>query len=101
MISTVIRKEIGFRGLLMTDDLSMKALSGSFTEKVERALAAGCDIVLHCNGEMAEMEEVAAAAGVLKGKALTKARATLKLARKPQGFDRRAAMRDLDLIATG
>jgi hypothetical protein len=47
----------------MTDDLSMKALSGSYTEKTRAALDAGCDVVLHCNGEMDEMQEVAAAAG--------------------------------------
>ena len=52
-----------FAGLLMTDDLSMKALSGSYAEKTQRALEAGCDVVLHCNGEMDQMEEVAEAAG--------------------------------------
>jgi beta-N-acetylhexosaminidase len=98
VISTVIRKQIGFRGLLMTDDLSMKALSGSYAEKTRRALDAGCDIVLHCNGEMAQMEEVAASAGVLKGKALSRAKAALKAARKPQPFDRKQALRDLDAV---
>ena len=47
----LIREEIGFGGLLMTDDLSMKALRGSFAERAQRALAAGCDMVLHCNGD--------------------------------------------------
>ena len=98
VISTVIRKQIGFRGLLMTDDLSMKALSGSYAEKTRRALDAGCDIVLHCNGEMAQMEEVAAAAGVLKGKALSRAKAALKAARKPQPFDRKMALKDLEAV---
>lgn len=98
VISNVIRKQIGFRGLLMTDDLSMKALSGSYGEKTERALAAGCDIVLHCNGEMEQMEEVAAAAGVLKGKALARAKAALKMARKPQPFDRKQALKDLEAV---
>ncbi len=100
VISRVIRKQIGFGGLLMTDDLSMKALSGSYTEKTQRALAAGCDIVLHCNGEMDQMEEVAAAAGVLKGKALVRAKAALKQARKPQRFDRKQALGDLETIAS-
>jgi beta-N-acetylhexosaminidase len=99
VISSVIRRQIGFRGLLMTDDLSMKALSGSYAERTERALAAGCDVVLHCNGEMAQMEEVAAAAGVLKGKALARARAALKRRRKPQPFDRRRALKDLESLA--
>ena len=57
-----IRNEIGFDGVLVTDDLSMKALGGSFKEKVEKSLDAGCDIVLHCNGEMDEMLEIASAA---------------------------------------
>ncbi|MCA3556527.1 beta-N-acetylhexosaminidase [Aestuariivirga sp.] len=98
VISTVIRKQIGFRGLLMTDDLSMKALSGSYAGKTQGALAAGCDIVLHCNGDMAQMEEVAAAAGVLKGKSLARARAALKAARKPQPFDRKQALKDLAAV---
>ena len=100
VISGVIRKEIGFGGLLMIDDLSMKALSGTFAEKTKSALAAGCDLVLHCNGEMAEMEEVAAAAGTLKGRALARARAALKMARKPQPFDRRRAEKDLENLVS-
>lgn len=98
VILSVIRKQIGFRGLLMTDDLSMKALTGSYAEKTRRALDAGCDIVLHCNGEMAQMEEVAAAAGVLKGRALSRAKAALKAARKPQPFDRKMALKDLEAV---
>lgn len=98
VISTVIRKEIGFRGLLMTDDLSMKALTGSYAERTQRALAAGCDVVLHCNGEMDQMEEVAEAAGVLKGKPLARARAALKSARKPLPFDRKQALKDLERL---
>jgi beta-N-acetylhexosaminidase len=100
VISAVIRKEIGFRGLLMTDDLSMKALTGSYAERTGRALAAGCNVVLHCNGDMAEMEEVAAAAGHLRGKALARARAALKRARKPQPFDRKQALMDLENLLT-
>lgn len=60
IIADVIRGEIGFDGLLMSDDLSMKALGGSLTERAEKALGAGCDIALHCNGDMAEMRAVAA-----------------------------------------
>ena len=98
VISKVIRGLIGFDGLLMTDDLSMKALSGSLTEKIQRALAAGCDMVLHCNGILDEMREVAAAAGPLKGKAAGRARTALRYARKPRRFDRRAALKDLALL---
>ncbi len=56
-----IRNEIGFTGKLMTDDLSMKALKGSFTELTKQSLAAGCDLILHCNGNMEEMIEIAGA----------------------------------------
>jgi beta-N-acetylhexosaminidase len=100
VISTVIRELIGFRGLLMSDDLSMKALTGCYAEKTRVALDAGCDVVLHCNGEMEQMEEVAAAAGELTSKALARARAALRTARRPQAFDRKQAMLDLEAIAT-
>ena len=59
MIS-LIRDEIAFNGLLMTDDISMQALSGTPAERSRAALAAGCDIALHCNGDFAEMETLAA-----------------------------------------
>jgi beta-N-acetylhexosaminidase len=61
VIGGIIRERIGFEGLLMTDDLGMHALSGDFGVRAERAVAAGCDIALHCSGEMAEMEAIAAA----------------------------------------
>ena len=69
VINRVIRKQIGFDNLLMSDDLSMKALSGSLADRTRMALAAGCDIVLHCNGNLDEMREVGNAAGSLRGKA--------------------------------
>ena len=59
VVTDIIRGEIGFSGLLMTDDLSMQALDGSLEIRALKALAAGCDILLHCNGDMAEMEAVA------------------------------------------
>ena len=61
VIGDVIRGQIGFDGFLMTDDLSMNALGGDFAQRTERALSAGCDAILHCNGKMAEMTEVARA----------------------------------------
>ena len=79
-----VRKQIGFDGLLMGDDLSMKALGGSFAERTERSLAAGCDLVLHGNGAlvgepvrdlMAELKEVAASSIPLQGDALRRAEA--------------------------
>jgi beta-N-acetylhexosaminidase len=57
----MVRETIGFRGLLMTDDLSMKALQGDFGQLARDSLAAGCDLVLHCNGDMIEMEAIGAA----------------------------------------
>jgi len=65
VIAEVIRGEIGFDGLLLTDDLSMKALRGNFSDLARDSLAAGCDIVLHCNGDMTEMRQVAAGAAPL------------------------------------
>ncbi len=59
VIGRIIRMKIGFSGLLMTDDLSMQALSGSMAEKAIAALKAGCDLLLHCNGELSEMQEIA------------------------------------------
>jgi beta-N-acetylhexosaminidase len=72
-ISGIIRGEIGFDGLLMSDDVSMKALSGDFSSRTRAILAAGCDVVLHCNGVMDEMREVAEATDVLSGKAQERA----------------------------
>ncbi len=61
----LIRRDIGFGGLLMTDDISMQALGGAVADRAARAIAAGCDVALHCNGDMAEMEGVVAASGRL------------------------------------
>ncbi len=82
----------------MTDDLSMQALAGSMAERVGRAIEAGCDMMLHCNGDLAEMQAVAEAAGELKGRALRRARAALKQLRKPAKFDRKLALNDLDQL---
>jgi beta-N-acetylhexosaminidase len=85
-VSGVIRDSIGFAGLLMTDDISMGALSGSIAERTHAAIAAGCDVVLHCNGQMPEMEAVAAQAPVLAGAALARAKAALA-SRTPPPID--------------
>jgi len=83
-----IRGAIGFDGLVMSDDLSMKALCGDFTERARASLAAGCDVVLHCNGGMDEMKAVVAGTGALKGRAAARARAALgRLAKAPEPFD--------------
>jgi beta-N-acetylhexosaminidase len=73
VIAEVVRGEIGFDGLLLTDDLSMKALTGAMRDNAAAAFAAGCDIALHCNGDMSEMVQVAAAAPRLEGRAADRA----------------------------
>jgi beta-N-acetylhexosaminidase len=87
MVQDVIRDSIGFKGLLMSDDVSMGALSGSLAERTHAALAAGCDIVLHCNGELAEMEAVAGVVPVLAGEAGSRAAAALSARRSPDAID--------------
>jgi beta-N-acetylhexosaminidase len=94
----LIRKHIGFDGLLMTDDLSMKALAGDMAERVRRAAEAGCDMMLHCNGNLMEMKAVAEAAGELKGKARMRARNALKQLKKPTKFDKKLAAKELDQL---
>ncbi len=73
VIEDIIRGEIGFDGLLMSDDTSMKALSGDFPSKAQAILAAGCDLVLHCNGVMEEMSGIASRTTGLYGKSLERA----------------------------
>jgi beta-N-acetylhexosaminidase len=85
-----IRREIGFKGLLMTDDLSMNALTGHMAGRVTGALAAGCDVVLHCNGNMAEMHEIAAHTPPLAG---------CGAARAARAEAERGAVADIDIAA--
>jgi beta-N-acetylhexosaminidase len=82
VIADVIRGIIGFQGLLVSDDLSMNALSGELSDRAGSALDAGCDIALHCNGDLAEMAAIAAGARELTGPAERRARAAL--ARRPR-----------------
>jgi beta-N-acetylhexosaminidase len=72
VIRQVIRGHIGFDGLLMTDDLSMKALKGDFTELAKQSLLAGCDLVLHCNGDMDEMQAVVQGSALLSDRGMTR-----------------------------
>jgi beta-N-acetylhexosaminidase len=87
IVQDVIRDSIGFKGLLMSDDISMGALSGSLAERTRAAIAAGCDVVLHCNGQMAEMQAVAAEAPALAGEALRRAEAALASKEPPLSID--------------
>jgi beta-N-acetylhexosaminidase len=88
VIRDIVRGHIGFTGLLMSDDLSMKALQGSFTEKVTALFAAGLDLALHCFGEISDGYEVAAASPVLDGSRLERAEHALaSISAKPAAFD--------------
>ena len=95
VVSDIIRGEIGFDGLLLTDDLSMQALSGEIGQRAAAAFAAGCDIALHCNGVIAEARQVAAAAPVLSGAAKVRAEAALARLSSPRPFDREAGLAEL------
>ncbi|HEX9470701.1 MAG TPA: beta-N-acetylhexosaminidase [Bradyrhizobium sp.] len=98
IINQVIRGVIGFQGLLMSDDVSMNALSGSIAERTRAIFTAGCDMVLHCNGKLDEMREVAAETPELAGEALQRARRALASRKVPQAFDRLAARAELDAL---
>jgi beta-N-acetylhexosaminidase len=87
MVREVIRGFIGFKGLLMSDDISMGALSGTLAERSRSALAAGCDIVLHCNGDLAEMSAVAGSVPDLAGEAAARAERALAQRSAPERFD--------------
>lgn len=89
-IIDLIRRDIGFDGLLMTDDISMNALSGSVAERAEKAWTAGCDIVLHCNGDLPEMENIAGRAGALVGDAARRADRVNAAPRTKSGADIKA-----------
>jgi beta-N-acetylhexosaminidase len=96
MIERVIRGLIGFQGLLMSDDVGMNALAGSIAERTKALLAAGCDMVLHCSGELPEMQQVARETPELSGKALQRAKAALASRRTAKTLDRVAARAELD-----
>ena len=98
IIAEVIRGTIGFQGLLMSDDVSMNALQGSIAERTRASLAAGCDVVLHCNGKLDEMLQVAGETPVLAGEALARADRALASRKSPQPFDRVAARAELDRL---
>ena len=98
IIEQVIRGLIGFQGLLMSDDVSMNALAGSIAERTRAIVSAGCDMVLHCNGNIDEMREVARETPELAGKALERAKATLAARKQPEPLDRQAARAELDAL---
>lgn len=96
ILADVVRGKIGFDGLLMSDDLSMQALSGNLRERAAAAIGAGCDVALHCNGDMAEMRGVAEAAPSLAGASLRRAEAALARLQAPERIDVAEARARLD-----
>ena len=99
-VMAVIREEIGFAGLMMTDDISMEALSGSVAERSAAAIAAGCDLVLHSNGKLAEMEAVVAASGTMSATAEARAEIALAERRPPAPVDFAALDAELEALLT-
>lgn len=96
IIEQVIRGRIGFQGLLMSDDVSMNALAGSIAERTRASIGAGCDMILHCNGNLDEMRDVARETPELTGKALERANRALAGRKPPKPLDRQAARAELD-----
>ncbi len=102
IIAEVIRGSIGFQGLLMSDDVSMNALQGTIAERTRASIAAGCDMILHCNGKPDEMREVADHTPPLAGLALERAARALAARTQPQPFDREQGRAELDeLVSRG
>jgi beta-N-acetylhexosaminidase len=97
VIEKIIRGRVGFDGLLMSDDLGMKALTGSFADRARGVIEAGCDVALHCSGDMAEMVSVAKGLGEMSAKAterLNRAMATVAGKNSQNSYEELAARRD-------
>ena len=101
ILHRVIRDDIGFDGLLMTDDLSINALPGDISTRARDSMRAGCDVVLHCNGDRAEMAAVVDATGTLLPKAYDRAQAALALRQPPAALDISAVEADLEALLNG
>jgi len=101
VIAEAIRGTIGFDGVLLSDDIGMKALEGDFARRAQAALAAGCDVVLHCSGELPEMEKVAAATGLLSDAALGRLARSAGKWRAPMALNTAKALTRLDSLFDG
>jgi beta-N-acetylhexosaminidase len=104
LIAETIRTSIGFDGVLISDDLSMAALPGTLAERAKSALEAGCDVVLHCNGDPVEMTAIAGSVGPLTAAAhrrLARGEARRRAADEGAAFDRAAATARLDALLGG
>lgn len=100
-VMQIIREEIGFDNLIMTDDISMKALKGSLIEITQGALAAGCDVILHCNAPLADRRAVAEAAGEMTQAAQTRAERALAARKTPDDIDINALRAQLETLLNG
>jgi beta-N-acetylhexosaminidase len=98
IIDKTIRGAIGFQGLLFSDDLSMQALEGNLRQRAERALAAGCDVALHCNGNRDEMRQVAEAVPPLTPKALERVESGLRIVNARERIDITAVQARVDAL---
>ena len=97
-LTELIRTAIGFEGLLMTDDLDMKALNGGLAEKAERALKAGCDVALQCSGQLPDSIQVAQGSRRLSGRAYARAMIADNCSSHVTEFDRKASEAEFDAL---
>ncbi|WP_254695295.1 glycoside hydrolase family 3 N-terminal domain-containing protein [Oceanicola sp. D3] len=97
----LIREEIGFKGLLMTDDLSMEALEGTLPQRAEAALAAGCDVVLYCKGVFSELTALAGIVEDMNETSLSRVDAALEARRTPDSIERSAVEAEYEAVLKG
>lgn len=97
-VMRVIRRDIGFDGLIMTDDISMEALSGSVAERAHAAISAGCDVILHCNARQKEMQDVATASGRMGVASGSRAEVALMGRLAPSPIDISACAAELETL---
>ena len=95
IIEQVIRGQIGFEGVLISDDISMAALPGALDERARGALQAGCDLVLHCNGVFDEMNQIGDAVGPFDPRTIERWQSAVAIRREAQDFDRDDAEKEL------
>ncbi len=101
VIAEIIRNAIGFDGIVISDDLSMNALSGPFAARAHDALAAGCDLALHCNGKAEEMTQVAEGSHPIGSATTERLKASLGALGADRGFNRDEALATLDKLLEG
>jgi beta-N-acetylhexosaminidase len=97
-VINLVRTELGFKGLLMSDDISMKAMTGTLGERAKASLQAGCDVVLQCNASLAEKIEAAKGIGALTGESLARATKAMDAVKPPKTFDHEQARASLEAL---